>query len=129
MTPSRSAAQPGSHYRFRDASVDALGPGWVSISLGPDASRPVLWYREELQAVVLLGENRILTGALASLGFALVYRGLDHRVYLGPAVAAAEPPENPDPPAGDSNSAAADDIAFRVRTAARSGSARPRAPS
>jgi len=101
MTRSRSIVRPGSHYRFRDASVDALGPGWVSLSLGPDASRPVLWYREALRAVVVLGENRILTDALASLGFALVYRGLDHRVYLGPALAAAEPSESPGPPAAD----------------------------
>ena len=105
MTRSRSALRPGSHYRFRD-SVDAVGPGWVSLSLGPDASRPVLWYREELQAVVVLGENRILTDALASFGFALIYRGLDHRVYLGPAVAATGPPGSSAPAAADSKSLA-----------------------
>jgi len=102
MTRSRSAVRPGSHYRFRDASVPALGAGWVSLSMGPDASRPILWYREELRAVVVLGENRILTNALASFGFVLVYRGVDHRVYLGPAVAAAKPPESPGPLAADS---------------------------
>lgn len=71
MTHTLPAIRPGSHYRFRDLGAVGLGPGWLVLSLSSDASRPVLWYRQELRPVVLLGRNLSLAGALAGLGFVL----------------------------------------------------------